>query len=323
MFRWLDRFAATVLLAGSLLAQQPPAVFKDTVTQVHLTATVKNSKGELVGSLQESNFKVFDNGVEQEIRVFERQSALPLSISLLIDVSGSTAKDLKYETDSASKFLHALLTEGSNPQDAVALYTFDSDIQELRAFTHNYGSLDSALRFVHGSGGTSLYDAIFYAARDLEQRPGRKVIVVISDGGNTTSSRGSEESLRAAQLADAVIYPVVVLPITNIAGRNTGGEHFLIFVAQGTGGRTFFPDSGKLDQAFADIIAELRTQYFLAFYPQGVPLPKNPFHKLEVQVDRPDLRVSARSGYYGEAEGVTGPANAPAADNPTVVRKKK
>ena len=110
-----------------------------------------------------------------------------LSISLLIDASGSTAKDLKYETDSATKFLHALLSEG-NPKDAAALYSFDDQVREMRHFTHNYPSLDAALKLVHGSGGTSLYDAIYLASRDIEMRQGRKVMVVITDGGDTTSN---------------------------------------------------------------------------------------------------------------------------------------
>ena len=329
MFPWLDRRRAIAIstaaasLCGILLAQQQPLVIHDTVTQVHVIASVKNPNGELVGALQKSNFKIFDNGVEQEIRVFERQSATPLSIALLIDCSGSTAKDLKYETDSATKFLKALLSEG-NADDAVALFSFDSDVTEVRSYTHNFGVLDNDLKFhLHGSGGTSLYDAIYFAAHSLENRGGRKVMVVISDGGNTTSTLDIQKCLKAAQFADAVIYPVVVVPITNEAGRNTGGEHSLIFMAEGTGGRTFFPSASKeLDQAFADIITELRTQYFMAFYPQGVPLPKNPFHKLDVKVDQPDLRVSARNGYYGEAEGVDGSSSAPVAVTPTGRKKK-
>jgi len=314
---------ALAVLAGGLLRAQQPAVFTDTVTQVHVIASVKNSKGELVGTLQKSDFKVFDNGAPQEIRVFERQSSQPLSIALLIDVSGSTAKDLKYETDSATKFLHALLSEG-NPEDAVALYSFDSDVRPVHGFTHNYASLDAALKYIHGSGGTSLYDAIYIAAQKLEERAGRKVIVVISDGGNTTSSMDIQKCLKAAQFADAVIYPVVVVPITNDAGRNVSGEHSLIFMQQGTGGRSFFPGVGKeLDQAFTDILAELRTQYFLGYYPKDVPLTKNPFHTLEVKVDQPDLRVQARNGYYGEAEAADGSSRGPVADTPTVTKKKK
>ena len=95
----------------------------------------------------------------------------------------------------------------------------------------------------------------------------------------------SEEALTQAQLADAVIYPVVVMPITNDAGRNIGGENALTFMAEGTGGRTFLPTVGaQLDQAFSDIISELRTQYLLAFYPHNVPLTKERFHKLAIHL---------------------------------------
>ena len=101
-----------------------------------------------------------------------------------------------------------------------------------------------------------------------------------------------------------MIYAIVVVPITNEAGRNIGGEHALDFMAKGTGGRTFLPTMGpELDKAFTAIITELRTQYLVGFYPQNVPLSKKPFHTLEVRVKSPDLRVSARNGYYGEVEG--------------------
>jgi Ca-activated chloride channel family protein len=312
------QISAALLCAAALTAQ--PTVFKTKVELVHVIATVKNSAGQLVGALEKSDFTISDNGVRQEIAYFQRQTEQPLSIVLLIDTSGSTAKDLKYETDSATKFLHALLTEG-NPQDAVALYSFNYEVREEHNFTRNYAALDARLRLLHGEAGTSLYDAIHLAARALEPREGRKVIVVITDGGETTSSVGIQTALKEAQFADAVIYPVVVIPITNEAGRNTGGEHSLIFMAQRTGGRTFFPDVGKLDKAFADIITELRTQYLLSFYPQGVPLTKDPYHKLQVATTSPDLRVSARDGYYGDAEGA-GSADARTAVSPNGRKKR-
>jgi Ca-activated chloride channel family protein len=148
-----------------------------------------------------------------------------------------------------------------------------------------------------------MYDAVYLGAQRLERRPGRKVIVVVTDGGDTVSKTTVHKALEAAQLADAVIYAIVVMPITNEAGRNIGGEHALEFMAKGTGGRCFLPSIGPdLDKAFTSIITELRTQYLLGFYPQNVPLNKDRFHKLEVRVLRPDLRVSARNGYYGEVE---------------------
>jgi Ca-activated chloride channel family protein len=129
------------------------------------------------------------------------------------------------------------------------------------------------------------------------------VIVVVTDGGNTFSKYTLNDALEAAHLADAVIYSVVVMPITNPVGRNTGGEHALQFTAERTGGKIFFPAAGPdLDKVFSDIIRELRTQYLIGFYPHDVPVTKNPFHTLEIKTKSPDLRVSARNGYYGEAE---------------------
>ena len=186
----------------------------------------------------------------------------------------------------------------------MALYSFDYQVTLEQNFTHNFTLLEDRLKRIHGDAGTSLYDAIYLAARDgLEARPGRKAMVIVSDGGNTTSAKDSHQALDAAQMADAVIYPVVVMPITNDAGRNIGGENALTFMAQSTGGPALLPELGAvLDRAFSDIISELRTQYLLGFYPHDVPLTKDRFHKLAVRARQPDLRVSARNGYYGEAE---------------------
>ena len=273
------------------------------VNLVRVVTTVKTQAGELVGALGKGDFQIFDNGASQEIAVFERQTDQPLSVALMVDTSGSTAKDLKYEIDSASRFLRALLGEG-NRSDSVALYSFNWQVTRNNNFTHSFTSLINSLKTLRGEAGTSLYDAIYLAARDLEDREGRKVMIIVTDGGDTTSSIDLKKALAATQLADAVIYPVVVIPITNDAGRNVGGENALKFMADGTGGRTFLPSLGaELDRAFSEIIDELRTQYLLGFYPRNVPLTKDRFHKLEVRVKRPELRVSARNGYYGEAEG--------------------
>jgi Ca-activated chloride channel family protein len=175
--------------------------------------------------------------------------------------------------------------------------------QEIR-YSRDLRAVDARLKLLHGEAGTALYDALVFGARDLEPREGRKAVVVVTDGGNTVSKYTIVDALEAAHLADAVIYSVVVMPITNEAGRNTGGEHSLQFLAERTGGKIFFPAPGpELDKVFDDIIRELRTQYMIGFYPKGAPLTKDRFHKLEIRVKRPDLTVSARNGYYGEAEG--------------------
>jgi len=291
-----------LLACAVALFAQESTVFRANVNLVRIVATVHNKAGELVGALGKEDFDISDNGVPQEVAVFSRQTDQPLSVALLIDVSGSTAKDLKFETDSAARFLHVLLAEG-NLEDRVALYSFDDAVRMVHNYSHNFAALDAALKKVGGSAGTSLFDAIYLTAHELEIREGRKVMVIISDGGETTSRYDSHQALQAAQLADTVIYPVIVMPITNNAGRNIGGENALKFMADGTGGRTFLPSLGKqLDKAFDDIVIELRTEYVLGFYPRNVPLPKDPFHRLQVSVKRPELQVSARNGYYGEAE---------------------
>src|SRR5205809_111991 len=206
---WL-RAASIALFFGFACAQD--TTFRVDVNLVRILATVKDGAGRLVGTLNKEDFTVLDNGAPQQIAVFERRTKQPLLVSLLIDNSGSTAKDLKYEIESVNRFLRALFSEG-NPKDALALYSFNYEERSLRG--------------IKGEAGTSLYDAIWLASRELEDRDGRKVIVVVTDGGDTTSSKDFHAALKAAQLADAVIYSVLVMPITNDAGRNIGGENAL------------------------------------------------------------------------------------------------
>ena len=292
---------AAVLLAGTsaLVAQDP--IYKVDVRLVRLLVTVKNATGDLVGSLDRGQFAVTDNGVRQEIAVFERQTAQALSVTLLVDTSGSTGKDLKYETASINKFLSAFIEEG-NPDDAAALYTFNWQVTLLNSFTRRLGRIEDNLKVLHSEGGTSLYDAVYLAAPDLRSRLGRHVIVVVTDGGDTTSSKNYRDAVESAQRADAVVYAIVVVPITNDAGRNTGGEHALETMVDATGGRMFYPAVGaELDRAFVDILRDLRTQYLIGYYPRGVPQGDRNFHTVHVGLERKDLRVSTRTGYYGDS----------------------
>jgi Ca-activated chloride channel family protein len=289
-----------LLLGLTVLSAQEP-VFKVDVHLVRLLATVKNDAGDLVGSLEAKDFTVSDNGVSQRIAVFEHQTTQPLSVALLIDTSASTAKDLKYETASIVKFLNALVEEG-NPDDAASLYSFNDQVTLVNSFTRRTSRIEENLKFLKADGGTSLYDAIYLASPALRDRDGRHVIVAVTDGGDTTSSKKFADSLDAAQKADAVVYPIVVVPITNPAGRNTGGEHALETLAASTGGRTFYPSVGaQLDRAFTEILRDLRTQYLIGYYPRGVPTGDGKFHTVRLEIPkRKDLRISTRTGYYGE-----------------------
>ncbi|MFN7918817.1 MAG: VWA domain-containing protein [Bryobacteraceae bacterium] len=284
--------------AGLLMAQQEPVLRVD-VKLVRFLATVKNADGQLVGGLDKADFTLTDCGVPQEIAVFERQTELPLSIALLIDTSGSTAKDLKYEIESASRFLTALTREG-NPKDALALYSFNHEVEQHSGYTRNTARIRKALTSLKAEAGTSLYDALTLVAEPLGERPGRRVIVVVTDGGDTTSYRNFHDALKSVHRAEASIYSLVVVPITNDAGRNIGGENALITLGRSTGGRVFFPSVGAaLDKALDDILRDLRTQYLLAYYPKGLPASPPAFHPVKITAKGTDLRVYSRDGYYG------------------------
>jgi Ca-activated chloride channel family protein len=283
-------------LTMTLAAQ---STFRHDVTLVRLLVSVKNQAGEVIGSLGKDEFEALDCGVKQEIAFFDRQTAQPLSVSVLIDASGSTLKDVRYETGSIGKFFKALLREG-NPKDTAALYSFNYEVRLLHDFTRNLNQLVDQLTKIKPTAGTSLYDAVHFSAHALQGREGRHVMVIVSDGGDTTSYYKYHDALEAAQKADAVMYGIIVVPISNDAGRNIGGEHTLVQFGSNTGGRVFYPTVADLDKAFGEILIDLRTQYMLGYYPKDLPKDEKSFHPVTVRVKRPDLRVSTRSGYYSD-----------------------
>jgi Ca-activated chloride channel homolog len=290
--------SALALASAALFAQ---STFKVDVKLVRLLVTVKDSKGTLMGSLEKPDFTVYDSGVKQEVAVFEHHTALPLSVALLIDTSGSTATNLRYETTSLEKFLRALIREG-NPNDAVALYAFNDEVTRLNSFTRREERLSESLRTLRARAGTSLYDAVHLASRDLNGREGRHVIVAVTDGGDTTSVKKYADAFESAQNADAILYPILVVPITNDAGRNLGGERALDSLASGTGARVFQPmGAAELDAAFTQILRDLRTQYLVGYYPRNLPPDTARFHPVRVELSRKDLRATTRTGYYGDA----------------------
>jgi Ca-activated chloride channel family protein len=297
-----------LLLAAFSVAQEQPT-FNINVRLVRLLVTVKDNYGAPVGGLKPAEFQVYDNGVRQEIKLFEPHTEQPLSLSLLIDTSGSTAKDLRYETDSVRRFLRAVVRQG-NTRDAATIYSFNYDILHVIDFTRNLARVEAALKGLKAEGGTSMYDALYYSAPELGEREGRHAMIMITDGGDTTSNHRFQQAVEAVHRADAVVYAILVMPITNDAGRNIGGENALYTLAASTGGRVFTPsDSASLDEAFAQILSELRTQYLVGYYPKDVPPSRERFHRLEVKLNRPGLHVSSRTGYYEGSDQPSGPAN--------------
>ncbi|MBI4902384.1 MAG: VWA domain-containing protein [Acidobacteria bacterium] len=285
------------------LGAQEPVTFRSNVRLVRLLTTVKNAMdGQLVGGLDKSVFTVYDNEVKQDIAVFERYTAQPLSIVVLLDTSASIAKDLKIAVTSVKRFLLAVLREG-NPADEVSLFAFNHQVSELTGFTRQLNQVERRVQPLKAEAGTSLYDAIWFGSRAVREREGRHVLIVITDGGDTTSTYKYHDALEALHRADAPLYSIMLMPITNDAGRNVGGENALFTLAQSTGGRRFMPTAGpELDNALSDILRDLRTQYYVGYYPRNLPYTKERFHKVRIELSRPDLRAVTRSGYYGDSQ---------------------
>lgn len=300
MMRASKLVAGALLLTCGLALPAQETVFRVDVQLVRLLATVKDNYGRRIGDLTKDEFTVYDNGVIQEIALFEHHTSQPLSVALLVDTSASTGSMLREETRSVVSFLRALFNDG-NPEDKVTLYSFNQDVTLESGFTRKLGRLEKELKTLNAEAGTSLYDALFFSTRALEDREGRRVIVVVTDGADTTSVKTFQEALEAVHVADAVIYGIMVMPVTNDAGRHIGGENALITLTTGTGGQVFSSTLGAaLDTAFENILRDLRSQYLIGYYPKNLPYSTERFHRLKIAVKRPNLRVITRTGYYGE-----------------------
>ena len=284
---------------ASAPAQAPDdTTFKVDVKLVNVFVTVTDQSGAPVGGLQKENFQLLEDDHPQKISVFSKESELPLSIVLDVDTSLSTRKDLPLELNSARRFAHAIL----RPIDALAVYGFCEVVDEAVPFTSDLRAIDRGVEHLHLGAATALYDAIYVGSEALEKRQGRKVLVVITDGGDTVSKTDYQDALRAAQISEAIVYSIIVVPIEASAGRDTGGEHALIQLSADTGGKYFYATTvPQLEQAFEKISDELRTQYLLAYYP-AQRLADSDFRRITVQLTgvpgAADYKTRHRSGYY-------------------------
>jgi len=282
--------------------EQPNTTFKVNVKLVNVFTTVTDPNGTPVSSLKQDDFEVFEDGKPQQIAVFHRESELPLSIVVAIDTSLSTHGDQKLELESARRFAHAIL----RPIDGLSLFQFSEIVDQLTPFTADVRTIDRAINRVHSGAATALYDTLYLGSDALMDRRGRKVMVVITDGGDTVSKVSYQEAIREAQQAEVILYSIIIVPIENSAGRDTGGEHALITLSRDTGGKYFYASGmQQLDEAFRQISDELRTQYLIAYYP-STRVSDSDFRRIDIKVnpatkdyaDPSELVVRHRTGYY-------------------------
>jgi len=290
---------AAFFCMASVLPAQETTLHLD-VKLVNVFVNVTDKAGAIVGGLTRDDFALAEDGRAQQIAVFERQSELPLNLTLAIDTSGSVRKDMAEEADAARRFAHALM----RPQDQMSLLQFATDVRELTPFTNKVGQIDRGLGQLRGEWATALYDAILLGSERLGHKEGRKVLVLVSDGDDTAKNTTYPQALEAALRNEVMIYSIIDVPIEASAGRDLGGEHALITLAEQTGGKSFYESDGGLDKAFAQVSDDLRTQYVLGYYPKNQE-PGRTFHRVQVTVPRAATQafsIRHKTGYYMDAQ---------------------
>jgi Ca-activated chloride channel family protein len=289
--------ALAAFLSTALSAQE--VMLRVDVKLVNIFVNVTDQNGAIVGGLTRDDFALAEDGRPQQIAVFERQSELPLNLTLAIDTSGSVQKDMAEEENAARRFAQALLRS----QDQMSLMQFATYVRELTPFTNKVNQIDRGLGQLRGDWATAMYDAIYQASQRLGGKQGRKVLVLVSDGDDTASSATYAEAVEQALRNEVMIYSIIDVPIEASAGRDLGGEHALITLAEQTGGKSFYVRDGGLDKAFARVSDDLRTQYLLGYYPHN-QVKGSSFHRVQVTIPRAAadaFNIRHRTGYYADA----------------------
>jgi VWFA-related protein len=316
----LSALMALLLAAPPLLPQEtkpedlPPTITVD-VNIVNILASVRDKNGGLIGNLTKDDFVVYEEGKEQEIKYFARETDLPLTIGLLVDVSGSQENLIQVEKQAAYQFLSTVLRK----KDMAFLISFGSEAELLQDFTSSPALLrdgldklrvNSAVGGLHpgpvptanNPRGTILHDAVYLAATDrLKGEVGRKVIVLITDGVDQGSRVKLEEAVAAAHRADAVIYSIYYVD-PGIYSRSGGwyrpSDSDLKKMSEETGGRVFkVSRKNGLPEIFAQIQEEMRSQYAIGYTPANSEKDGS-FRRIEIKTKDKNQKVQARRGYF-------------------------
>src|ERR1700733_10613789 len=293
-------FLACAGLGAALRAQQPKqtGVIRVQTNLVNILASVIDAEGRPIPDLTQDVFALSEQGVPQKIERFEAETNRPLDLALMVDCSMSALKDLKFETEAAAHFIRQVV----RPGDTLGVFEFDEIVTELSEFSSDVPRLQSAARHIMPGAGTSIYDAVELGSNALRRRPDgrRRAIVLVTDGGETTSISKFDETRRTAVASGALLYTVLIRPVKNENGRNTAGEHALITITDSMGGDMFtLDDINQIDDMFDRIDRELRTQYLLGYYPRPVPPPSSDRH-VELDV-KGGYSVRYRKEYFTPA----------------------
>jgi Ca-activated chloride channel family protein len=281
---------ATLALTSPILAQDDEVINVDSSIVV-MNATITDLTGKPVRGLQQSQFKIFEDGKEQEIAFFQAEET-PFAAVILLDSSGSMEQSMTLARSAAIKFL-----DGLRLNDVAAIYNFDSKVSLVQNFS-NSGDMAESFFNLKASGMTVLNDAIYKAAAELAKRPEkRKAIIVLSDGEDTKSGRSADKALKAALAANALIYTIDMSAPDSSGKQRMLNQGGLRNFAEKTGG-TFVPTPGGLAmrEAFKHIVDELSVQYTLGYQPANLK-KDGKWRALELKVAKSNLVIRTRKGY--------------------------
>ena len=311
--------ALTVCVAGLAMAQIAPgsknarqpnqskaAVTNqddgDTITfdsaLVNTHVAVRDEKGRFVSGLTKDDFIVLDDGKEQPISYFSQESDQPLTVALVIDRSRSVQSALSKAQVAARNFFSSVLRAG---KDRAAVVAFDSGVYVVQDFTDDPSALAAAALKLTAGGGTSIFDAVYKTTRDKlgGGEEGRRVILLITDGDDTTSRASIEQAIQMALKNNVIIYAIRVSGDSSLNVRDLRGKPVLDRLTEATGGRQFHLD-GDEDQLagfFTTLQDELRSQYSIGYQFQAASSGRS-FHKLTIKLKQANLRAFTRRGYY-------------------------
>lgn len=315
----------TVFAAIRLDAQKPkpsPTPTEDpqgrvvtTVRRVRLPITVTDKKGQFVPGLTQNDFLILEDKVPQKIETFsdDLSQTLPLYVAVLMDTSPSTAGKLKFQQESAMNFIQTVVRPR---KDRVLFATFDDEIKLLQDFTDKLDLLDKAVFSVKKMGKqTALWDAVWqFCDEKMRSAPGRRVLLIVSDGEDTYSRANIREAIDIAQRTETTIFAISTKAgfISTVPGVEAGQvqdkkDRDLQTLAEETGGIAFFTgDMLSLERSFTRISKELRAQYLVTYDPTNKSYDGS-FRKIDVKLadGHNNLKVRTKRGYKAIADNVT------------------
>lgn len=290
MRRLAAAIAVLLVLSGSLSAgqarQNDPFKIRVAVDLVSVNFSAMDSKGRMIPGLTAEDFTVDEDGKEQEIRLFAREQELPLTLALVVDISPSVANVFEQEKRTASAFLESVVGR----RDLALVISFAQFATLVQDFTEDLPRLTKAVNGLSlSNNGTSLYDAVFLAADEkLSRETGRKAIVLLSDGDDTTSEFTLSKAMIAVQKSNAVLYAI----------SNAGNSSTMRRMAEESGGAFFrVRKADEFEKVFQQIALELRSQYSLS-YQSTNQARDGAFRRIKITPRNSDVKVRARRGYY-------------------------